>query len=200
VNHLAKRPHVFGDPERAGEVRLRVDALGLNRAEVMFRQGRYIEQPDLPSVLGYEASGVVEAVGEGVVKPQVGERVSTVPSFSMRRYGVYGETAVVPAYAAVRYPPNLSPVEGAAIWMQYLTPYFALHDLGHLPAGQHVLITAVSSSVGIATIQLAKAMGAIAIATTRRVDNQRGPVDAGASIVYCMAASICQALRPGRKP
>ena len=166
-----------------GEVRLRVDALGLNRAEVMFRQGRYIEQPDLPSLLGYEASGIVAAVGEGVFEIRVGERVSTIPSFSMRQYGVYGETAIVPAHAAVRYPPNLSPVEGAAIWMQYLTPYFALHDLGHLQAGQHVLITAASSSVGIATIHLAKAMGAVAIATIRSVDKQQGPKDAGADHV-----------------
>lgn len=166
-----------------GEVRLRVDALGLNRAEVMFRQGRYIEQPDLPSLIGYEASGVVDAVGEGVSELRMGERVSTIPSFSMRQYGVYGEMAVVPAHAAVCYPPNLSPVEGSAIWMQYLTPYFALHDLGHLQPGQHVLITAASSSVGIAAIELAKAMGAVVLATIRTVDKQQGPFDAGADHV-----------------
>ncbi|MBE0617264.1 MAG: alcohol dehydrogenase catalytic domain-containing protein [Proteobacteria bacterium] len=130
-----------------GEVRVRVAALGLNRAEVMFRQGRYIEKPDLPSLLGYEASGVVDAIGEGVSELRVGERVSTIPSFSMRQYGVYGEMAVVPAHAAVRYPSKLSPVEGAAIWMQYLTPYFALYDLGHTRPGQHVLITAASRSL-----------------------------------------------------
>lgn len=89
---------------------------------------------DLPSRLGYEASGVLDALGQAVVEPQVGEQVGTIPSFSMRQFGVYGETAVVPADAAVRYPPNLSPVEGAAIWMQCLTPYFALRD--HFPDGK----------------------------------------------------------------
>jgi len=90
---------------------------------------------------------------------------------------------VVPAHAAVSYPQNLSVVAGAANWMQYLTPYFALRNLGQLQPGQHVLITAASSSVGIAAIELAKAMGAVVLATIRSVDKQQGPFDAGANHV-----------------
>src|SRR5690349_21600423 len=106
-----------------GEVRIKVAAIGLNRAEVMFRQGRYLEQPELPSLLGYEASGTIDEVGPEVSGLSPGDRVSSIPAFSMRKYGVYGEVAILPAYAVTKYPENLSPVEAAAIWMQYLTAY-----------------------------------------------------------------------------
>ncbi len=66
-----------------GEVRLKVEALGLNRAEVMFREGRYLEAPELPSRLGYEAAGIVDAVGPGSGDIQIGDRVSVIPAFSM---------------------------------------------------------------------------------------------------------------------
>ena len=71
-----------------GEVRLIVEAIGLNRAEAMFRQGQYLEQPELPSRLGYEASGTVDAVGPETSGITIGDRVSVIPSFSMGTYGV----------------------------------------------------------------------------------------------------------------
>src|SRR5580698_4864232 len=82
-----------------GEVRMRVRVLGLNRAESMFRRGIYPEVPVLPAKLGYEAAGEVQAVGEGVTGLVAGDIVSTIPAFSMNQYGVYGEVAIVPAYA-----------------------------------------------------------------------------------------------------
>jgi NADPH:quinone reductase-like Zn-dependent oxidoreductase len=85
----------------------------------------------------------------------------------MGTYGVYGESAVVPAYAVAHYPGNLSPVEGAAIWMQYLTAFGALIEFGQLQKNASVLITAGSSSVALAAIQITKSAGAFAIATTR---------------------------------
>ena len=91
-----------------GEVRLKVEAIGLNRAEVMFRQGQYLENPELPSRLGYEAAGIVDAVGPDTSGVQIGDRVSTIPVFSMGKYGVYGESAIVPDYAVAFYPDNLS--------------------------------------------------------------------------------------------
>src|SRR5439155_5246001 len=84
---------------KQGEVRLRVQALGLNRAEAMFRSGAYLEVPQLPSRLGYEAAGVVDAIGPGVSSVKIGDRVSTIPAFSLNAHGVYGESAVVPALA-----------------------------------------------------------------------------------------------------
>ncbi|MGO9992258.1 MAG: zinc-dependent alcohol dehydrogenase family protein [Steroidobacteraceae bacterium] len=151
----------------AGEVRLRVKAIGLNRAEVMFRSGQYLAQPVLPSKLGYEASGIVEAVGRDVDRSWIGKTVSTVPAFDVTVYGVYGEVAIVPVGAIAAYPDKLSYEEGTSIWMQYLTAYGALIQQGHLTKGDFVLISAASSSVGGAAIEIAKAEGAISIATTR---------------------------------
>jgi NADPH:quinone reductase-like Zn-dependent oxidoreductase len=150
-----------------GEVRLRVKAIGLNRAEVMFRMGQYLIAPRLPSKLGYEASGTVEAIGRGVDTSWMGKTVSTVPAFAADAYGVYGEVAIVPVSALAVYPARLTPEEGTSIWMQYLTAYGALIHQGHLAKGDFVLITAASSSVGLAAIEIAKAEGAVSIATTR---------------------------------
>ena len=83
-----------------GEARLRIKAIGLNRAEALFRQGRYVERPVLPSKVGYEASGIVEAVGPGVDQSWVGKAASVIPAFSLNAYGTCGEVAVVPASTA----------------------------------------------------------------------------------------------------
>ena len=116
----------------AGEVRIAVKALGLNRAESMFRLGQYLEQPQFPARLGYEAAGTVESVGAGVSGLKPGDAVSTIPAFSQNQYGVYGDLVVVPAAAVAKHPPTLSWEEAAAIWMQYLTAYGALIDIAKL--------------------------------------------------------------------
>jgi len=167
---------------QAGEVRIKVDAIGLNRAEVMFRRGQYLEQPEFPSLLGYEASGTVEELGPGVTGLKPGDRVSSIPAFSMRKYGTYGEVAVLPAHALAKYPENLSPIEGTAIWMQYLTAY-GLIEFGRMGREQYVLITAAASSVGLAAIQLANAAGAIPIATTRNKLKEAALREGGAKYV-----------------
>jgi len=159
------------EPQRQpgkGEVRLKVQAVGLNRAESMFMRGQYVEPPKLPGGVGYEAAGVVEAVGTDVDKNWMGKRVAIIPSFSMNDYHMLGEEAIAPAAALGEYPAKLSPVEGAAIWMQYVTAYGALIAAAHLAKGEFVVISAASSSVGIAAIEIAKAEGAISIATTRK--------------------------------
>lgn len=150
-----------------GEVRLRVEAVGLNRAEALFLRGQYLEQPQLPARVGYEAAGTVEAVGEGVDSSWIGKKVATVPSFSMNQYGTLGEEAVVPVHALGEYPQNLSSVQAAAIWMQYMTAYGALVFYGKVAAGDFVSIPAASSSVGLAAIQIVRDAGATAIAATR---------------------------------
>jgi NADPH:quinone reductase-like Zn-dependent oxidoreductase len=151
-----------------GEARLRVRAIGLNRAEALFMRGQYIEQPKLPAGLGYEAAGVVDAVGQDVDKSWVGKTVATIPAFSMNRYGMVGEEVIAPVAALGEYPAKLSAAEGAAVWMQYVTAYGALIAIAHLAAGDFVVIPAASSSVGIAAIAIARAEGATSIATTRK--------------------------------
>ena len=166
-----------------GDIRIKVEAIGLNRAEIMFREGRYLEVPEFPSRLGYEASGVVVALGEGVGGFSIGDRVSTIPSFSQGKYGVYGETATVPVTAVAHYPANLSAIEGAAIWMQYLTAYGGLIEVGNLTTEDVLLMTAASSSVGLAAIQIAKHIGATVVAVTRGKDKRQLLLDAGADHV-----------------
>ena len=162
------------------EVRLRVQAVGMNRAESMYYHGRYLETPQLPSRIGYEVAGVVEAVGDGVDRSWIGEQVATVPGFSQNRYGSLGEEAVVPVSVLGKYPKNLSPVQGAAIWMQYLTAYGALVHYGGVKAGDFVSIPAASSSVGLAAIQIARDAGATAIAVTRTSAKRQELLELGA--------------------
>jgi NADPH:quinone reductase-like Zn-dependent oxidoreductase len=170
-------------PPGKGEVRLKVRAVGLNRAESMFIRGQYLEPPKLPAGIGYEAAGVVEAVGPDVDKKWIGKQVSTIPAFSMNEYAMLGEEVIVPAAALGEYPAKLSPVEGAAVWMQYLTAYGALIAVSHLAKGDFVLIPAASSSVGIAATEIAKAEGAISIATTRKSSKKAELLSLGADQV-----------------
>src|SRR5438445_13899151 len=92
-------------PPGPGEVQIRIHALGLNRAESMFRRGQYLEEPRLPARLGYEAAGTVAAVGPGVQGFNVGDAVSTIPSFSLNDYGLYGEPANAPGHRLTVHPP-----------------------------------------------------------------------------------------------
>jgi NADPH:quinone reductase len=166
-----------------GEVKIRVHALGLNRAESMFRSGAYLETPSLPARLGYEAAGEITAIGSGVQGLSVGDAVSTIPAFSMNQYGVYGDAAIVPAHAVAKHPGNLSWSEAAAIWMQYLTAYGALVDQASITAGDAVLIPAASSSVGLASIQIVNHLGGISIAATRTHAKRAELLKAGAQHV-----------------
>ncbi|MEA3211468.1 MAG: hypothetical protein QOE70_4525 [Chthoniobacter sp.] len=169
-------------PLQAGEIRLKVEAIGLNRAEVMFRGGQYVETPALPSMLGYEAAGVIEEVGPGVSGLKAGDRAASVPAFSMNQYGAYGDSVVLPASVMVKTPDRLSSIEAAATWMQYGTAYMLI-EFGGMKRGDVVLITAAASSVGLAAIQMSNAVGARPIATTRKADKVQALLDEGASAV-----------------
>lgn len=170
------RVHAFGGPEvlsvdeidvgepGRGEVRINVSAIGLNRAETMMMRGFFGEIP-LPSLIGYEAAGQIESVGADVTGFAVGDRVATLPGMPMN-YGACGEQILAPADMLVKTPPDLSDDEAAASWMAYLTAY-AIQHYRPLQPGQVVLITAASSSVGLAAIQIARAQGAVPIAVTR---------------------------------
>jgi NADPH:quinone reductase len=154
-------------PPGAGEIAVQIKALGVNRAESMFRSGQYVESPGFPARLGYEAAGIVTALGAGVTNVAVGDAVSIIPPPSITRWGAYGELGNFPAELAVKHPASLSWEQAAAIWMQYVTAYGALIEIAQLKQGEAVIITAASSSVGLAAIQVAKMIGATSIATTR---------------------------------
>ena len=163
-----------------GEVRLRVLAAGLNRAEALYFRGQYLDQPKLPSRIGYEVGAVVDAVGEGVDASWIGKNVATVPAYGMSQYGTLGEQAVVPVLALTEYPANLTPGQAAAVWMQYLTAYGALVFYSKVAAGDCVSIPAASSSVGLAAIQIVRDAGATAIAVTRTTEKKDELIALGA--------------------
>jgi NADPH:quinone reductase-like Zn-dependent oxidoreductase len=169
---------------RAGDVLVRIATIGLNRAEANYRAGLYFEQPrTFPAGLGYEAAGHIELAGEDVTGFAVGDAVSILPTFSMNDYTVYGDHAVVPASALARLPDTLDMAGGAAVWMPYLTAYGALVDIAHAGPGDVVAITAASSSVGLAAIQIANQVGATPVAVTRTADKAAALRDAGAATV-----------------
>lgn len=188
------RIHTLGGPEvlliedlhvgepGAGEVRIRVEAVGLNRSEAMYRAGRYPTKPQLPSLIGYEGVGTIEALGPGVEGFAVGERVCVLPMIQQGQYGIWAEQAIVPARILLSAPPGLTPAEAASIWMQYMTA-FALIEVADIGITDGVIIRAASSSVGIAAIQLANWAGSVSIACTRTRDKAAALVEQGAAHV-----------------
>ena len=138
-------------PEPAtGEVQIGVKAFGINRAEVMFRSHAYLQEATFPSRLGYEAAGIVHAVGSSVTGFASGDIVSIVPALDIAHEGTYGEVVNVPPRLVVKHPEILSFEEAAAAWMQYVTAWGAFVEQARLGAADTVIVTAASSSVGLA--------------------------------------------------
>jgi NADPH:quinone reductase-like Zn-dependent oxidoreductase len=117
--------------------------------------------------MGFEAAGVIEALGQNVSGLSVGDRVALVPAYGASQYGLYGEASLAPARSLVAIPDNVSFEEAAATWVAFGTAWSGLIAVGALAAGQSVLISAASSSVGLAAIQIANDLGARPIALTR---------------------------------
>jgi NADPH:quinone reductase-like Zn-dependent oxidoreductase len=165
------------------EVRIEVKAIGINRADSMWRNDKYVESPIFPAGLGYDAAGIVNAVGKDVTGFAVGDAVSTIPAFSLNKYSTYGEIILAPDHAVVKHPAALSFVEAASVWMMFLTAYGALVFDAQVKAGDFVIIPAASSSVGLAAIQIANYAGATPIALTRTSDKKKRLQEAGAAHV-----------------
>src|SRR5271163_3508011 len=157
-----RRPKPTGN-----EVLVRVQAVALSRPDLVWREGSYFEEPEFPAQIGYDAAGVVESVGPEVKNLNVGDRVSTFPTVSLLDYTAHGETMVYPETALHVYPENLTPVQAAAVNTGLFTAYFALVELAGLKRDQYVVVTAASSSMGVAAIQMSRAIGAKSIAVTR---------------------------------
>jgi NADPH:quinone reductase-like Zn-dependent oxidoreductase len=150
----------------SGEVRFRVHAIGANRADILYMQGGHYTATSFPTRIGYEACGIVDAVGPQVSDFKLGDRVSAIP-FGDPRYSVAGESAITPARFLSRWTEGHSAVEAAGTWMQYMTAYFPLKEIARVGPGDYILITAASSSAGLGALQLAKVLGAKVIASTR---------------------------------
>lgn len=145
---------------RAGEIRIRVEAAGVNFADVMGRLGLYPDLPSLPVVPGYEVAGRVDAVGADTFPDWVGRDV-----LAMTRFGGYSDVVCVPERQAFTRPDGLSAELGAALPVNYLTAYQLIEVMGSLRAGDTVLVHSAGGGVGIAAIQLARRIGARVIGT-----------------------------------
>jgi len=151
------------------EVVVQMKAFGLNRADVLFYHGLYLDKPRFPNPIGVEGAGVIYDIGKKANEFKVGDRVSVLPAFNFSEYGVLGDYALVPKNAVLKIPDSLSFIDASTIWMSYLTAYTGLVLKGKLKerTSPSVVISAASSSVGLSAIQIAKRFGAIVIATTR---------------------------------
>ncbi|MEU6668817.1 zinc-dependent alcohol dehydrogenase family protein [Streptomyces sp. NPDC046727] len=166
------------------QVLVKVETLGLNRAEAMLRSGTYFYRPTLPgSRNGYEAAGEVTAVGADVTAFAPGDPVLSAADFHLSTHGVYGDHVLLPQTSLVPRPAGVDAVTGAAVWLTYTTAYGALVERGRMAAGDHVLITGASSGVGTAAIQVARRAGAVPIATTRTEAKRQALLDLGAEHV-----------------
>ena len=144
----------------AGEVRIRVAAAGVNFADIVARMGLYPGLPPMPVVVGYEAAGSVDAVGDGVESDWIGREV-----LALIRFGAYSDTVCVPELQVFTRPSGMGAEEGAALPVNYLTAYQLLEVMGGLRAGETLLVHSAGGGVGIAAIQLARRIGATIIGT-----------------------------------
>ena len=156
---LAERPDPTPGP---GQVLIRVSAAGVNRPDLVQRQGKYPPPPGAPDILGLEVAGRIEAVGDGVARWAVGDRVC-----ALLGGGGYAETAVVDARHVLPIPDGLGDVEAAALPETLFTVFANVVEAGGLKAGETLLIHGATSGIGVAAIQMAKAAGARVIATSR---------------------------------
>jgi NADPH:quinone reductase-like Zn-dependent oxidoreductase len=152
-----------------GEVLVRVHAAGVNPVDAAARRsGLYIGQP--PFTVGWDVSGVVEAVGTGVARLSVGDEVYGMPCFP-HEAGAHAEYLVAPSRHLDLKPAGLSHVEAAALPLTGLTAWQALVDIARVEAGQSVLIHAAAGGIGHLAVQIAKSLGAYVIGTTRAVNH-----------------------------
>jgi NADPH:quinone reductase-like Zn-dependent oxidoreductase len=143
-----------------GEVRIRVEAAGVNFADIMARMGQYPDAPPIPCVVGYEVAGTVDQVGAGVTGLAEGD-----PVVSFSRFGGYSDTVVVAAHLARKRPEGLGAVAAAAIPVNYATAWIMLVRLGNVQAGETVLVHAAAGGVGQAALQICQWRGAQVIGT-----------------------------------
>lgn len=149
------------DPEpKAGEVRIRVEASGINFADIMGRLGMYPDLPPIPVVPGYEVAGRVDALGAGVEAGWNGRDV-----LALTRFGGYADAVCVPLDQVFVRPPGMSALEAAAIPVNYFTAWILIVVMGSLKPGETVLVHSAGGGIGIAATQIAKHIGARVIGT-----------------------------------
>lgn len=142
-----------------GQVAIDVKSAGVNFPDVLIIQNKYQFKPELPFTPGSELSGVVRAVGEGVSNAKVGDKV-----IAFIGHGAFAQQVVVPAHAVMPVPPGMDFDTAAAITLTYGTSHHAVVDRAQLKAGETMLVLGAAGGVGLAAIEIGKALGARVIA------------------------------------
>jgi len=166
------------DLPEPGEVLVEVVAAGVNYPDLLVAEGRYQNRPPLPFIPGKEAAGRVLAVGPGVGSCQIGDRV-----LAFVEYGAYCQKLLAPASSCFVVPDDMNLVEAAAFGLAYQTAYFALVERASMKMGETVLVTGAAGGVGLACVQLARALGGCVIAGVSSPDKAELVKAAGADHV-----------------
>ena len=184
----AIRVHEFGEPEKMrleevedplcgpGQVLVKIHAVGVNPVDTYIRAGIYAIKPNLPYIPGSDASGIVEAVGEGVKRFKVGDRVYTSGTTS----GAYAEKALCLESQVHSLPPGTIYSQGAALNVPYSAAYRALFQRARAVPGEAVLVHGASGGVGIALLQFSRASGMVVIGTAGTEQGRKLAVEQGA--------------------
>ncbi|MFT6773860.1 MAG: NADPH2:quinone reductase, partial [Paracoccaceae bacterium] len=148
-----------------GQVRLRLEACGVNFGDTLLIHGKYQEKPALPFSPGAEVCGVVDKLGEGVTGLTVGQRVA-----AMVGNGGFAEMAVASASACVPTPEGMEPAIAAAFLIAYGTSHVALEYRARLQPGERLMVLGAAGGVGLTAVEIGKLMGAEVIACARGAD------------------------------
>ncbi|RZJ92308.1 MAG: NAD(P)H-quinone oxidoreductase [Brevundimonas sp.] len=174
-----------------GQIRIRVRAAGVNRPDVLQREGRYPPPPGAPATLGLEAAGEIDAVGDGVARWRAGDRVC-----ALLGGGGYAESVVVDARHALPIPDGIDWVQAAALPETVCTVFANVFEAGSLKAGETLLVHGATSGIGVTAIQMAQAAGARVIATSRGADKTEAARGLGAHVsLNAKAGDLTQAIR-----
>jgi NADPH2:quinone reductase len=172
----------------AGEVVLRWLFAGLNPADRYLAENQYPAKPTLPHILGRDGIGIAEAIGAGVVAIKPGEKLVLVRSeIGVNRPGTFAQKTAVPVESLVRPAPGWSDEQSAGATLVYLTAYQALtqwDETGHPLPPSLVLITGASGGVGVASVQVAKAMGHTVVGLSRDAEKSKRLLELGADAVF----------------
>lgn len=177
----------------ANQVRVKMTSMGLNRGDLLYCQGRYFFQSPENSRLGFEGAGIVDALGLDIDsnKIKVGDKVALLPmSFDISQQGCFSEYGVYETDSLIPSPNNVPDSLTGSFWMAFLTAWGGMIDCGNLKPGETVVITAASSSVGLAAIQLAKMTGAKVIAVCSKEDKVEALYQNGADKVICIPSNL----------
>ena len=185
---VAERP----DPQAGrGEIRVRIKAAGVNRPDLLQRQGGYPPPPGASDIMGLEIAGEVDQVGDGVTRWAVGDRVC-----ALLGGGGYAEYAVVDARHALPIPEGLDFVQAAALPETVFTVFANVFEAGGLKAGETLLIHGATSGIGVTAIQMARAVGARVIATSRGAAKAEAAKALGADVsLDATAGELAEAIK-----